>query len=379
MYRQDGAPLELLYTPTGGATQRYWYELDGKGNVVALTTASGAVVDRYYYDLWGAPSIDLEGVPQPFLYGGYVYDRELRGPGESNGWYWLSVRHYNPALERFLQPDPSQQEGTRSYVYAGDDPLDATDPSGEPGVCLGPLTLGNCSTNPSLTDVAVGVALVVAGTVATGGGLAVGLAGGEAFLGLDVATLTATGPALVTAGGGVLTGDPAFGGVGGGGGDAAGAEAEAAGVFGARGVLPTEANQFGDSVGIASGPIFFASDAGGPIRELSTSGVQVTERCVGVVESHLARFGADAPNATMIQRLRSIVAGEADVEPVDLNFYTHELREYVRYRSLGFTAGEPADRGAAYELWNNARTATREDYGLTDNDLYHPSAAGLVP
>ena len=126
--------MELLYTPTGGATQRYWYVLDGKGNVVALTTASGVVVDRYHYDVWGVPTIDREQVPQPLLYGGYVYDRELSGPGDVTasgqpvGWYWLSVRHYDPSLKRFLQPDPSEQEGTRSYVYAGDDPLDATDP-----------------------------------------------------------------------------------------------------------------------------------------------------------------------------------------------------------------------------------------------------------
>ena len=143
VYRQDGAPLELLYTPSkNNLTQRYWYSLDGRGNVVALTDASGQVVDRYHYDVWGVPTIDLERVPQPLLYAGYVYDREFHGPGEASGWYWLSVRHYDPALGRHpctgtRQPDPSEQEGVRSYAYAGDDPLDATDPSG-----LGPF--GTC-------------------------------------------------------------------------------------------------------------------------------------------------------------------------------------------------------------------------------------------
>jgi len=125
----------LLYTTAStGTTTRYWYELDGHNNVVALTDSTGNVVDRYSYDLWGKPTISLEGVPQPFLYAGYVYDRELTGPGETTGWYWLSVRSYDPALGRFLQPDPSEIEGSRSYVYAGDDPLDATDPSGLAGV-----------------------------------------------------------------------------------------------------------------------------------------------------------------------------------------------------------------------------------------------------
>ena len=35
-----------------------------------------------------------------------------------------------PCLERFLQPDPSEQEGLFSYSYAGDNPSDLGDPSG---------------------------------------------------------------------------------------------------------------------------------------------------------------------------------------------------------------------------------------------------------
>ena len=72
----------------------------------------------------------MEAVKQPLLYAGYWYDRELHAPNATTGWYWLSVRPYNPALKRFTQPDPSMQEGIRSYVYVGDDPVDATDPSG---------------------------------------------------------------------------------------------------------------------------------------------------------------------------------------------------------------------------------------------------------
>jgi hypothetical protein len=45
----------------------------------------------------------------------------------------------------------------------------------------------------------------------------------------------------------------------------------------------------------------------------------------------------------------------------DLNFYTHELREYARYRALGYPAGQPIDPDAAYRLWNNAHTASLED------------------
>ena len=70
-------------------------------------------------------------MPQPLWYRSYVYDRELQTPGENGGgWYWLSVLSYDPTLKRFIQPDPSEREGTRSYVYCDDDPLDCSDPSG---------------------------------------------------------------------------------------------------------------------------------------------------------------------------------------------------------------------------------------------------------
>jgi RHS repeat-associated protein len=95
-----------------------------------------------HYDVWGVPTIGLETVPQPLLYAGYWYDRELGMPGESTGWYWLSVRPYDPVLKRFLQPDPSGIEGLRSYVYVGDDPTGGMDPS---GLCPAQHTFGPCT------------------------------------------------------------------------------------------------------------------------------------------------------------------------------------------------------------------------------------------
>ena len=136
---------------------------------MALTDAAGTVVDRYHYDLWGVPTIDQGEVPQPLLYGGYLYDRELSGPGDVTasgqpvGWYWLSVRHYDPSLKRFLQPDPTEQEGTRSYVYRGDDPLDCDDPTG----LLSWQQIG----------IGIGVGLFVAAAIAidvVSGGVAIG-------------------------------------------------------------------------------------------------------------------------------------------------------------------------------------------------------------
>jgi len=123
VYDPSGLPLELLRQPQGQPVQRYWYVLDGRSNVVALTDITGTVVDHYAYDVWGAPTSVSESVPQQLRYAGYWWDNEL-------DWYWVRVRSLDPALKRWLQPDPSQQDGVRTYVYAGDDPIDATDPSG---------------------------------------------------------------------------------------------------------------------------------------------------------------------------------------------------------------------------------------------------------
>ncbi len=62
-------------------------------------------------------------MPQRLRFAGAWYDQELC-------WYWMTTRAYDPVLERFLQPDPSQQEGIFTYAYAGDDPVDYNDKTG---------------------------------------------------------------------------------------------------------------------------------------------------------------------------------------------------------------------------------------------------------
>ena len=47
-------------------------------------------------------------------------------------------RRYDPE-GRWIQPDPSQADGLRTYVYADDDPVDETDALGLGGICDVPL------------------------------------------------------------------------------------------------------------------------------------------------------------------------------------------------------------------------------------------------
>jgi hypothetical protein len=54
----------------------------------------------------------------------------------------------------------------------------------------------------------------------------------------------------------------------------------------------------------------------------------------------------------MLERLRAIADEHLEPTPVDRDFYTYELRKYVRYRKLGYESGAPADPEAAHTLWN---------------------------
>ena len=138
--------------------------------MVALTDSSGQVLQRYVYGPWGDLIPLLSGpevVPQPLLYRGYVFNRELMGHGEASGWYWLGVRSYDPNIGRFIQPDPSEQEGTRSYVYCGDAPLDCSDPSGL-------LSLQDVFTGIGVVTRAAGIGLMGGGRGADRAGAAAG-------------------------------------------------------------------------------------------------------------------------------------------------------------------------------------------------------------
>ena len=128
--------------------------------------------------------------------------------------------------------------------------------------------------------------------------------------------------------------------------------------------------------GAKSGRPFNPSKAGGKIINLSYQNLKITDKGVGLVEAHVRRFNpVGEAELRMVERLRRITTQTLVAEPVDLRFYTHELREYLRYKKLGYPTGQPADPNEAYELWNNAHTATLEDYKLKEGFgvLFHPS------
>ena len=121
---------ELLEIASGGA--RYFVHDDSLGSLVALSDAAGAVVERYAYDVYGVPTVlDPDGVEraasvvgQPFRFTGQRHDAE-------SGLYFYRARSYDPRAGRFLQRDPKGfVDGVGWYAYAGNNPVNFTDPMG---------------------------------------------------------------------------------------------------------------------------------------------------------------------------------------------------------------------------------------------------------
>ncbi len=112
-----------------------FYGYDGGGSVRALTNAAGAVTDTYEYDGFGNHWTVSGSTPNNYLYRGGQYDPDL-------GLYYLRARYYNPLTGRFMSRDPQEfcdcsilhPASLHKYVYAENDPVDLTDPSGRAAV-----------------------------------------------------------------------------------------------------------------------------------------------------------------------------------------------------------------------------------------------------
>nr|MBS9463274.1 hypothetical protein [Flagellimonas sp. 389] len=123
---------------------------------------------------------------------------------------------------------------------------------------------------------------------------------------------------------------------------------------------------------------FDPSEVGGDILRLSYKNAVVSKSGIADIKIHLSRLDPDDWNPAMIKRLEDIEAGKIQATDFDKRFYTHELRELERARSLGL--GDT--HKISYDEWNNLHSATLEDYQLFEKidfegesvfSLYHPS------
>lgn len=179
LYGPSGLPIEQL-----GGGGSFWYVHDQIGSTTALLTAAGAVAGSYAYTPYGL--VTATGTARtPLQYTGQYTDAE-------SGLVYLRARYYDPGTALFLTVDPLVDTTRTPYAYAGGNPLDYADPTGNCSFweCLGigaglagaVLGAGACIV---LEPCGLGVAAAGVGAAALDGGaiFGAGLLGGAVGLG----------------------------------------------------------------------------------------------------------------------------------------------------------------------------------------------------
>jgi len=110
------------WTPT-------FYGYDGHGNVRFTTNTAGTVGNTYQFDAFGMPIAATGTITNSYLYSGERFDSNLN-------LYHLRARYYNVLTGRFetMDSDPGNivhPKTLHKYVYTGNNPVNAIDPTGK--------------------------------------------------------------------------------------------------------------------------------------------------------------------------------------------------------------------------------------------------------
>jgi len=110
----------------GAADSVFYYAQDVTGNVVGLVNGARVLVNQYKYKPFGGDDgSPANPVPNTLGFAARQLDSET-------GLYYLRARYYDPQLGRFVSEDPlGLAAGINQYAYAGNDPVNYSDPSGE--------------------------------------------------------------------------------------------------------------------------------------------------------------------------------------------------------------------------------------------------------
>jgi hypothetical protein len=105
---------------------------------------------------------------------------------------------------------------------------------------------------------------------------------------------------------------------------------------------------------------FLEGTAGGAgLGRVGGMSLRVSEKGLGIVEGHLARFGPVPENAAMVARLRGALESGTRISGADASFYLHEVSEATM---MG--------RGLSYEA---AHAGALGKYGVSPFSVYHPN------
>jgi RHS repeat-associated protein len=120
-----GGILMSMRRPTGTS----FYLHDGGKSTRMLATTAGDLTDRYDYDAFGNVLSHTGTTPNQYLFDGQELDANL-------GFYNLRARYYDSSAGRFIARDShpgiiSEPASLHPYIYAYNDPVNKSDPSGE--------------------------------------------------------------------------------------------------------------------------------------------------------------------------------------------------------------------------------------------------------
>lgn len=165
------AQLEAVAVVLKASPTITYLQHDQLGSTRLLTNTGGGVVGTYSYTPYGATASHT-GTSTPLEFNGQYLDPET-------GLYYLRARYYDPTTGSFLTRDPLEQQTMAPYNYAGADPLDESDPSGDHwcphaicgniGTILTGLAVGSCLGASAFDGELTAPVCIGGGAVALGG------------------------------------------------------------------------------------------------------------------------------------------------------------------------------------------------------------------
>jgi RHS repeat-associated protein len=107
----------------------------GAVDVTVTAPSNTGLLEQATYSLYGQQTIQVGSDVTPFGFQGSYTD--------PSGFIYLINRYYDPSSHQFLSIDSDVAATGQPYQYTGDDPLNATDPSGNRTVCGPDACAGN--------------------------------------------------------------------------------------------------------------------------------------------------------------------------------------------------------------------------------------------